>query len=973
VYERLWRASGETVEAHVWDGWRRDVAEYRQALKETHELCRKERESAERVQAKEQELSNAREKRDGLERELREKEEGLRQAVLLTEDALFQWYKGLALLPLSEEAWRTMVHRLHQFPEKSYEAIIAPVKTAWEQVHETLTGERLQKEHSLRETEAERKRLAEELETWRQFREPEPERTEARKRSRIRRQEKGEPGAPLYACCEFREEVDAEARARLETVLHRAGILDAWISPAAIQLADEEEEVWLKPAPVWFGYTLADYLEPAPPVESGLTAQHVEEVLRTIRFGEGDDAGSACVTETGQFVLGPLAGQVAAKPQAEWIGAEARKQARLAEIERLEKAIAAVDEAIEQVKAELRQIAERWSRTKAEAESVPSDEALREARRDVEAAQSRLEHAKQIEADCSEAYKAAMEAWRRQKEALLEKTAQWSRLKKERDFQEALEALQDYEHAGLELKSVMTIAARIHRDTVQLQEEIAVLRERIDDEASRLEAHRAQSAAVQSAVETLRRLVQEMGLYDIHQRIQRLKTRAEALKQMIAGCHRQLSDLKGKEGASRERLERKQEELAAVEERLRVSMQNLKREWELRLLTFEAGHPLYGLAPDSEAAWLRGARLIEKTYRRYETRSMGQLGNTLQEVFALVKNTLLDYSLEQRYDEETGRMLIESLRDRTRPLSPGMLLAELIRLEEEQRVLIDEKDRELYEQILIHSVGRAIKDKINRAEKWVEEMNRFMSERQTSSGLMLSLEWTPRPARNERELDTEKLVRLLRKNPSTLLKEETEQMIEHFRSRIQWAKDDAAEGESLRKWIQELLDYRGWFSFTLYHRKGSQSRRELTDSRFNVLSGGEKAMAMYIPLFAAADSRYKDSGPQAPRLISLDEAFAGVDEENMRDMFQLLTEMRFDYMMTSQILWGCYDTVPSLSIYEIYRPQDVDYVTLIPYYWNGHQRRLVADGDWAAVREVAAAGENITDENIADEDEMDEV
>ena len=47
-------------------------------------------------------------------------------------------------------------------------------------------------------------------------------------------------------------------------------------------------------------------------------------------------------------------------------------------------------------------------------------------------------------------------------------------------------------------------------------------------------------------------------------------------------------------------------------------------------------------------------------------------------------------------------------------------------------------------------------------------------------------------------------------------------------------------------------------------------------------------MAMYIPLFSAAYSRYSDARPDALRIISLDEAFAGVDENNIRDMFDLL-------------------------------------------------------------------------------------
>nr|WP_246187298.1 SbcC/MukB-like Walker B domain-containing protein [Moorella glycerini] len=113
---------------------------------------------------------------------------------------------------------------------------------------------------------------------------------------------------------------------------------------------------------------------------------------------------------------------------------------------------------------------------------------------------------------------------------------------------------------------------------------------------------------------------------------------------------------------------------------------------------------------------------------------------------------------------------------------------------------------------------------------------------------------------------------------------------------------------------------------------------------FNVLSGGEKAMAMYIPLFAATYSRYSDARADAPRLISLDEAFAGVDEKNLQDMFGLLTEMGFNYMMTSQVLWGCYATVPGLAIYELYRPRGATCVTLFHYRWDGNQRHLVEKG-----------------------------
>src|SRR5690625_7761733 len=78
-------------------------------------------------------------------------------------------------------------------------------------------------------------------------------------------------------------------------------------------------------------------------------------------------------------------------------------------------------------------------------------------------------------------------------------------------------------------------------------------------------------------------------------------------------------------------------------------------------------------------------------------------------------------------------------------------------------------------------------------------------------------------------------------------------------------------------------------------------------------------MAMYIPLFTACYSRYLEADASAPYIISLDEAFAGVDEDNISVMFRIVEELGFDYIMNSQVLWGDYDTVSSLSICELVR------------------------------------------------------
>ena len=58
-------------------------------------------------------------------------------------------------------------------------------------------------------------------------------------------------------------------------------------------------------------------------------------------------------------------------------------------------------------------------------------------------------------------------------------------------------------------------------------------------------------------------------------------------------------------------------------------------------------------------------------------------------------------------------------------------------------------------------------------------------------------------------------------------------------------------------------------------------------------------------------------------------------------MFEVVKQLDFDFIMNSQILWGDYDTIDHLSVYELLRPQNADYVGVLKYYWNGKQRVLM--------------------------------
>ena len=269
----------------------------------------------------------------------------------------------------------------------------------------------------------------------------------------------------------------------------------------------------------------------------------------------------------------------------------------------------------------------------------------------------------------------------------------------------------------------------------------------------------------------------------------------------------------------------------------------------------------------------------------------------------------------------------------------------------EQQNLLSEQDEALYKQIIMNSIGATISAHIYDAERWVSQMNAIMAQSETSSGLRFHLSWKPdvdaadaAGGENLREV-----VRLLHADPGALTEEDRGKLMDFFKNRVEKARAIAdADDKSADAWspaVRDMLDYRKWFAFQLSYDKGEKiRRRQLTDRNFFQFSGGEKAMAMYAPLFSAAYSRYQEAAPDAPRLITLDEAFAGVDEQNMRDMFRLVESMHFNYIMNSQAVWGEYDVVPELNIYSLMRPLNAPFVTLVKFHWDGRMRRPLDAG-----------------------------
>ena len=228
---------------------------------------------------------------------------------------------------------------------------------------------------------------------------------------------------------------------------------------------------------------------------------------------------------------------------------------------------------------------------------------------------------------------------------------------------------------------------------------------------------------------------------------------------------------------------------------------------------------------------------------------------------------------------------------------------------------------------------------------------------ETLRTLKLSLRWKSKTAEKEEQLDTNELVGLLKRDAHLLNPEDFEKLSKHFRSKVEQARRNANDsaGVSFYQVMKDTLDYRKWFEFQLFSQKNNERRKELTNSVFGTFSGGEKAMSMYVPLFSAVVAKYQGGRSDAPRLISLDEAFAGVDSRNIRDMFRLMSEFEFDFIINSQVLWGDSNTLDALAIYQLIRPENAKFVSVMPYLWNGYVKKLLENEE-----EVELEGAELT-------------
>ncbi|MBR7824711.1 TIGR02680 family protein [Actinospica sp. MGRD01-02] len=743
------------------------------------------------------------------------------------------------------------------------------------------------------------------------------------------------PGAAFWRAVDFAEHVSEADRAGLEAALEAAGILDAWLSPDGVLHAAGSGDALVlptaTPAPDG-GLTalLRPAVDRADPQAAELPDHVVTAVLASIGARESDHA--AWADTNGHYRLGVLRGRWS-KESACFIGDGAREAARRARLAELAAHSAQIQAELDRIALGLDEV-HRLAEALAEHLRVqPSDAALRDAHSRLSAQNDLLraliERAQQAQRVAVDRQQAVEDA-----ENEADQYAQDTALPSDREALTGIrDAVNDYRTALAALWPAAKAAVEATAALGDAQAEANAAAETLTAAAE--QAERAEREA--AGAEERRRVLQETIGASVEELFRRLHE-VEAAQQEREQTERATraehdSAMRDRERADGRRDLIRREIEAATQERdtAVLALREFARTGLLATALPGSEHPPLDAewAPSPAVAL---ARAINQDLDAVDDadRAWDLIQQRVAHEIKALTDALGRHGHSVGMTPHAGLMLVDVVY-LGRSQDVPALAAALAEDAEQRGRLLSAKERELLENHLVGEVAGALQELIAAAEEHVLEMNTDLEQRPTSTGMLLRFQWNP--AKTAPEGLEAVRGRLLRKSADVWTPADRALVGQFLQARIA-ADREERPGDSWADQLARALDYRAWHEFAIQRRQDGQWRPATGPA-----SGGERVLAASIPLFAAASSHYSSGRPTAPRLIALDEAFAGVDDDSRAKCLGLLASFDLDVVMTSEREWACYPTVPGVAIAQLSRREGVDAVLVTPWVWDGRERR----------------------------------
>jgi uncharacterized protein (TIGR02680 family) len=739
------------------------------------------------------------------------------------------------------------------------------------------------------------------------------------------------PGAPLWKVTDFAPDVPAEHQAGLEAALESAGILDAWLTPDGDLVAGDVVLV-SGSRPVTgpsCGTVLVPAVDTGDPRAAVLPEAAVRAALSAIGLGEG--TGITWVTTGGRWANGVLAGSWH-KDAAGYIGEGAREVARRDRITRLTVELAEVTGAITTLDEDLGELDRRKDQLAAEHRAAPPDAAVREAHTRVTEQRQRRQELRDSHTEAERVHAARREALEAARLAADDFASDTGLPADPAELAAVRTGLGDYRVALAALWPAAEGFDAASRHAVEAAEELAETRQHLDEAAERAAAARAAATAAQelyqALLETAGAAVEELNrkLDELRRDTGRRSADEKAARELEQGA---ISD-RGKAEGTRDTLRTEIEEATRVREVAVAEFRAFAATGVLRIALPDLD------VPDPAEPWpptpaVILARAVNAALEDTDDADApwDRVQRRVTEEHKLLADAMAQHGHSAGLTVRDGIMVVDVVFQGHSHDIPG--LAAALGTETEQRArLLSAREREILENHLLNEVAGTLHELITAAEAEVRKMNDELEARPTSTGMKLRMIW--QQARDAPDgLDAVR--RKLRQTIDAWSSGDRAAVGAFLQQRI------AAEhaGNPAAGWTEALtaaLDYRKWHEFAIQRLQDGHWRPATGPA-----SGGERALAASVPLFAAASAHYKSAAnPNAPRLIALDEAFAGVDDDSRAKCLGLLATFDMDVVMTSEREWGCYPQVPGLAICQLGRQDGVDAVLVTPWRWDGRER-----------------------------------
>ncbi|WP_033332313.1 MULTISPECIES: TIGR02680 family protein [Streptomyces] len=802
--------------------------------------------------------------------------------------------------------------------------VLALVEAAARAAESAITADETTARAGRDDARARRDRIVEELERTAAAADlpPVPPRTRTADRSVL-------PGAPLWRLLGFRPDVPPADQAGIEAALEAAGLLDAWMTPDGglvvaghDTLADPASAV---PAP---GPSLLDVLSPEPdgPVPPG----RVERLLAGIAYGPTLPAGHpAAVAADGSWRLATAVGSWS-KEESSHIGAAARERARQRRIADLTTGLAEADSTVTGFETRLRALAARRTRLGADLRTRPHHRVVEQARRTWERSESEV-------GAREDTVREAVERLARQEDTVsdalraLAVTSAEHALPTERAALDAtataVDALREQADVWLDAH-LAWLAARHAWDTARGHAEAS--RSAAAERRSEAEDAEAATRGLRSMLQAVESTVGE-DYRQVAARIGDFRKTLDQIRREIDTGTRALLALEGRIGA----LGATTAQDAALRDGA-VAARNAAAQSFRRLCVLgfpeDAGLGLVLTSVDGTRATLEAARETAAAWPNlpHGARNLGDSLNRLSEAVHRARQSLssrADLELEAEDEVHVLTASVDGIR-----VGATSLLAILTGDRDRSRDDITAAERSLFDRTLTGDTRRHLASRIRQAGELVDRMNGHLERVRTASRVAVSLVWQIHP---DLPAGTRTARELLLKDPARITEADREALHSFFRGRIEEAKarNTAATWEDQ---LAEVLDYTAWHQFVVkLDRANGTGWQLLTKKLHGALSGGEKAIALHLPLFAAVAAHY-EAVPESPRLILLDEVFVGVDTVNRGQVFGLLAALDLDLVLTSDHEWCTYRELSGIAVHQLITGGDGDdAVTSARFTWTG--------------------------------------